>query len=334
MTIVVERQLSRRRATASGTRFLTGLPPAMMPVSRCTGARRSPETTMQTRRRRHRTDEPRPVGALLPDRRSAGVPASVLALQRRAGNKAVKALLELAPPSGGPTATTVVAGKAMHDDGRGEPAATQPGPTTKVATVVGDGVVRHAEKPEPGADVTHDRGKPAIKGHAFDEQLGMIVSAVGQGRRMLDAGFKAVLGVDTLQGSVIDALVDNFHNVDRTSSPTRITYLDIIRESLAKTRRAFDHDLPIEIETDDDSAYAYVNSYWIVGPSGPIHLNPAWFQRTPALRAKTVVHEACHRYDNDDDHAYKWDTATWQAMTAKQAVDNADSYAMFCLDVS
>ncbi|HVN10713.1 MAG TPA: M35 family metallo-endopeptidase [Kineosporiaceae bacterium] len=296
------------------------------------------EVTLQARRRRHRTDEPRPRRASPPDRDAGGVPAAVLALQRRAGNRAVKALLEhrieVAPPPDGPTATTVVAGRPMHDDGRGDPPASEPGPTARVATIVGEGMVRHADAPQPGADVTYDRDKPAIKGHAFDEQLGMILSAVGRGRRMLDAGFKAVLGVDTLQTSVIDALADNFHNVDRSSSPTRIRYLDIIQESLAKTRRAFDDDLPIEIETEDTSAYAYVNSYWIIGPSGPIHLNPAWFERPAPLRAKTVVHEACHRYDNDDDHAYKWDTAAWRAMSAKEAVDNADSYAMFCLEVS
>jgi hypothetical protein len=293
---------------------------------------------MEARRRRHRTDEPRPVGALPPDRRTGGLPASVLTLQQRAGNRAVKALLErrfdVAPPPDGPTATTFVAGRPKHDDGRGEPTAAEPGPTTKVATIVGEGLVRHADRPQPGADVKYDRDKPAIKGHAFDDQLGMILAAVGQGRKLLDAGFKAVLGLDTLQERVVDALVDNFHNVDRSSSPTRISYLDIIRDSLAKTRRAFDDDLPIEIETDDTSAYAYVNSYWIVGPSGSIHLNPKWFERPAPLRAKTVVHEACHRYDNDDDHAYKWDTAAWRAMTAKEAVDNADSYAMFCLDVS
>src|SRR5690349_531306 len=235
---------------------------------------------MQARRRGRRTDEPRPVGAPPPDRRTGGLPASVLALQQRAGNRAVTALLqrrfEVAPPADGPTATTVVAGRALHDDGRGGPTAAEPGPTTKVATIVGEGLVRHADKPQSGADVKYDRDKPAIKGHAFDEQLGMILAAVGQGRRMLDAGFKAVLGVDTLQESVVDALVDNFHNVDRSSRPTRISYLDVIRDSLARTRRAFDDDLPIEIETGDDSAYAYVNSYWIVGPSGPIHLNPKW----------------------------------------------------------
>src|SRR6185437_480698 len=98
---------------------------------------------MEARRRRHRTDEPHPVGALPPDRRTGGLPASVLALQERAGNRAVKALLErrfeVAPPPDAPTATTVVAGRPMHDDGRGEPTAAEPGPTTKVATIVGEG---------------------------------------------------------------------------------------------------------------------------------------------------------------------------------------------------
>jgi len=72
---------------------------------------------MEARRRRHRTDEPHPVGALPPDRRTGGLSASVLALQQRAGNRTVKALLErrfeVAPPPDGPTATTVVAGRQL-----------------------------------------------------------------------------------------------------------------------------------------------------------------------------------------------------------------------------
>ena len=119
--------------------------------------------------------------------------------------------------------------------------------------------------------------------------------------------------------------------VDRSSSPTRVSHLYDIRESLATTRRAFDGDIPVEVEDDPDgNTEGYVRDWWLW--KSDIHLHPLWFRQGLTERARIIVHEACHKYDNDDDHAYWWQS-DYASLTAKEAIDNADSYATFCRDV-
>jgi hypothetical protein len=62
-------------------------------------------------------------------------------------------------------------------------------------------------------------------------------------------------------------------------------------------------------------------------------LCPPWFADSdPEGRARTIVHECTHKYAGTDDNAYHWDPK-FATLKPKDALDNADSYAWFCIDV-
>ena len=212
----------------------------------------------------------------------------------------------------------------------------------RVAKIVGGSLLKldtgeHRSAKGGVADIEHNKDKPPIKGHSFDEQTDMVFNAIQSARRMLDAGFSSLMGVDSLPERTVDALASNFHNVDRSQAPTRITKLDEIRESIAKTVRPFNEEIPIEIESSQDdksTTLGYVKVRPIFGHYGSIHLMPLWFTEDPDYRAQVVVHEACHRFDEDSDHAYKWETDKYSHLSADDSIDNADSYAWFCDEVN
>lgn len=69
-------------------------------------------------------------------------------------------------------------------------------------------------------------------------------------------------------------------------------------------------------------------------------LNQCSFIRlSPQSQAATIIHETAHRHVGIHDKAYVWENSTntsrdYGKLTSKQAVDNADSYAWFCVDLS
>jgi len=55
-------------------------------------------------------------------------------------------------------------------------------------------------------------------------------------------------------------------------------------------------------------------------------------------QAALIIHEAAHRHVGIDDKIYAWENPTnssrdYSKLTAKQAMDNADSYAWFCVEL-
>jgi Lysine-specific metallo-endopeptidase len=48
---------------------------------------------------------------------------------------------------------------------------------------------------------------------------------------------------------------------------------------------------------------------------------------------RLVIHEVGHRYEGLDDHVYGWEPA-YAALPTKQALANADSYAVFCVELN
>ena len=48
------------------------------------------------------------------------------------------------------------------------------------------------------------------------------------------------------------ALDTNFHNVDRTTYPSRVSLLYEIQNSLTKIRAAFDGEIPIAVNDESD----------------------------------------------------------------------------------
>ena len=70
------------------------------------------------------------------------------------------------------------------------------------------------------------------------------------------------------------------------------------------------------------------------------HLSTACdFMRLNAQeRAAVIIHEAAHRHVGIDDKAYVWERTPprprdYSRLTSKQAIDNADSYAWFCVEL-
>jgi hypothetical protein len=245
----------------------------------------------------------------------------VFELQRLAGNRAVSDWLGLGEPDPAPgrCASTVVGGRRLFNDNRGSTSSDDGGGGASVGAVTSNGV-----------RFNNDKRSVTVKGGS-QEQVDKIWTAVSKARVMLDTAFGALNGVDSLPEKSMAALAANFHNVDRSSHPTRVSHLYDIRESLAKTRKAFDGDIPIEVEdAPDANTEGYVRDWWLW--KSDIHLHPLWFSQGLTERARIIVHEACHKYDNDDDHAYYWESA-YASLTVEEAIDNADSYATFCRDV-
>ena len=245
----------------------------------------------------------------------------ILALQRLAGNRAVSDWVRSAQTTPAPErcASTVANGRRLFNDSRGSTSADG-----------GDGGVSVGAVTASGMRFNTDARSVTVKG-GNQEQTDKIWTAVSKARVMLDTALGALMGADSLPEKSMAALEANFHNVDRSSYPTRVSQLYEIRESLATTRKAFDGDIPVEVEDEPDgNTEGYVRDWWLW--KSDIHLHPLWFSQGLTERARIIVHEACHKYDNDDDHAYYWQSA-YARLTVKEAVDNADSYATFCRDV-
>ena len=91
-----------------------------------------------------------------------------------------------------------------------------------------------------------------------------------------------------------------------------------------KISRALSSSIGFECETEcDPGVRAYVYSVWT-----DVHLCPDWFNAGPADRAKSVVHELAHDAADCDDNAYFWE-AKYNRLSVDEAMDNADSYAVF-----
>ena len=94
--------------------------------------------------------------------------------------------------------------------------------------------------------------------------------------------------------------------------------------------KAINQSIDFECETScDPNVLAYVYSVW-----SDLHLCPYWFNSASELQASTVIHELAHDVIGCDDNAYEWQTAKYAAMSVKDAMDNADSYAHFAWDAS
>lgn len=152
-----------------------------------------------------------------------------------------------------------------------------------------------------------------------DAQAAMISAAVTRARALLDNAI-GKLG-NPADPAVSAALQNNFHSTEAKVATE-------VLGKLQRIRAAFNGTIPIEVESDgDDRAYVYV--IW-----SDIHLCPPWFADTdPDGRARTIIHESSHKYTGTDDEAYHWDTAKYAGLSVKDALDNADSYAWFCIDV-
>jgi hypothetical protein len=151
-----------------------------------------------------------------------------------------------------------------------------------------------------------------------DAQAATIAAAVTRARAILDNAVAKIGSPGTPQ--VQTALQNNFHSTEAKVSSEVAT-------KLGRIRSAFNGTIPVEVESEG-TARAYVYVIW-----SDIHLCPPWFaDPDPDARARTIIHECSHKYTGTDDKAYHWD-GKYATLSTKDALNNADSYAWFCMDV-
>ena len=85
-------------------------------------------------------------------------------------------------------------------------------------------------------------------------------------------------------------------------------------------------------KSGDERGYVNMGSRGFWGSPGDIHLRFSLLDTDPPERlARTLVHEATHKYAGTSDSAY-WPGAKFNGLTHKEALGNADSYAMYVDD--
>ena len=160
------------------------------------------------------------------------------------------------------------------------------------------------------ADGTRERME-----HQAEAKAEMIAQAVGRARELVD-GALAALGNVEANRAILEA---HFHTAGAEG-------IQQIEASYHKIRNAFSGAIPLEVEIDTDAGLC-VYTLWT-----DIHLCPPWFQQAPGKRAGTLIHEMSHKYAGTDDEAYHHHAA-YASLAPGDALDNADSYQWFALDL-
>jgi hypothetical protein len=130
-------------------------------------------------------------------------------------------------------------------------------------------------------------------------------------------------------------LMDHFHTTDHD-------HLRIILGNYHSILKAFDSGLDFQCEAQCEKSakgnvcgYAYNTKFF--GGRGPIHLcfdqSGCDFPSRPTdEQTAIVIHEAAHRHAGVDDKRYHHEPE-YAKLKPKEAIDNADSYAMFAVKV-
>lgn len=124
-------------------------------------------------------------------------------------------------------------------------------------------------------------------------------------------------------------LLEHFHTTDRK-------HLRDILTRLMSIEKVFGKGIGLECEKQcNPQTSGFANATQLFGGWGPLHIcfdpRPGHFDFAGASAEEQealVIHEAAHRHLGIDDKAYVWETK-YAKLTAKQALDNADSYAYF-----
>ena len=124
---------------------------------------------------------------------------------------------------------------------------------------------------------------------------------------------------------VRSALLDNFHTVE----PNDVRE---IAENLASLRTELNNDFTFECASTfwcSTNELAYVRGgIAFVRRLFDINVCPGWFScGNYFTRVSTLIHERAHQYPGATDNAYEWQ-ASYASLSASDAIDNADSYAV------
>lgn len=193
-------------------------------------------------------------------------------------------------------------------------------------------------------------GQAAMEANKFDQcwepQKNAIQAAFLNARRHVNRA-AAVLGSgygrpDRMAQRTRNLLNRHFHTTKRD---------DVLRifRTIFWIQQAFDKGLKFECESNCQGGkvrhcgYAWATQWF--GGYGDIHIcfdtrpgHCGFMSLTPEERAALIIHEAAHRHVGIDDKAYVWENSTnssrdYGKLTPKQAIDNADSYAWFCVEL-
>ena len=191
-------------------------------------------------------------------------------------------------------------------------------------------------------------GQPANAANRFnkcwDPQKRAIQAAFVDALRAVNNA-AAVLGTaygrpDRMTQRTRDLLNRHFHTTDRGN------ILEIFRK-LFRISQALKEGLSFECEINCGSkvrcGYAWATQRF--GGRGDIHIcfdnRPgfcSFVNLTAQQQAALIIHEAAHRHVGIGDRAYVWERTPprprdYTKLTPKQAMDNADSYAWFCVEL-
>lgn len=124
---------------------------------------------------------------------------------------------------------------------------------------------------------------------------------------------------------------------------TERKYLSRILTRLMRMRRTLEGGVAFRCAphcTATPMVAGYANASQLFGGRGPIHVcfdaraGHADFRQTAAdEQVVLIIHEAAHRYLGIGDHAYVWQP-NYARLSRSDALDNADSYAHFCLEIN
>lgn len=132
------------------------------------------------------------------------------------------------------------------------------------------------------------------------------------------------------QAVVRAALADNFHTTAAGDVATLVG-------NLASLKRAINGALDYECVSSfwcGQGELAYVRgAFAFIRRLGDVNLCPFWFScGNYFVRVPTIIHEVAHQYPGAVDNAYE-DTPAYAGLSATDAMDNADSYAVFVRQV-
>jgi hypothetical protein len=131
----------------------------------------------------------------------------------------------------------------------------------------------------------------------------------------------------TTAGVVRDALLANFHT-------TASGHVLQIRDNFLDLRTELNNDLTFECEDScPANEYGYVRGkFAFIRRWGDIHVCPHWYSMDYFRRVSGLIHERAHQYPGATDNAYDFE-ADYPTLSPDDAIDNAESYAMFARQV-
>lgn len=153
----------------------------------------------------------------------------------------------------------------------------------------------------------------------------------------------------TLSPLVQEAVIEHFKLAPLTAANAQ-SYVDLfqrLQQVYMMIQAGIGHnieivDIPSEVKHRANGAVNFSNARLLDpgdedGPRmanrGRIHINfVSLTTRTPQLVARTIIHEASHKFTGMRDHAYISQRIAYRDLTPEKAQSNADSFACFAYD--